>query len=120
MQVIFLPPWLAIVLSAVVWPLVQVPISALGNKIPDEKFNPGSFWFRSRSWETDGRFYERFLRIKKWKDRLPDGARLFRTGFEKGKVKSTDPEYLKAFIRETCRADRSLSAPTTSTNPKAV
>ncbi len=105
MQIIFLPPWLAILLVVVIWPLLQVPISAMGNAIPDRRFDAESFFFKSRNWEKDGKFYEKVFKIRKWKERLPDGAKLFKAGFEKGELKTKDPEYIEAFIKETCRAE---------------
>lgn len=105
MQIIFLPPWLAILLVVIIWPLIQVPISAMGNSIPDSRFNTESFLFKCRKWESDGKFYTKVLKIRKWKRLLPDGAKLFKAGFEKGELKTKDPEYIEAFIKETCRAE---------------
>jgi glycosyl-4,4'-diaponeurosporenoate acyltransferase len=36
---------------------------------------------------------------------LPDGAALFKEGFEKKRLKETNMEYLNWFMRETCRAE---------------
>lgn len=105
MRVIFLPDWITIISFVVIWPLIQVPISMIGNYIPDKKFNTDSFWFREWRWEKKWKVYENFFKIRKWKKILPDGARVFNSGFEKGELKNLTPEYLEAFIAETCRAE---------------
>jgi len=51
------------------------------------------------------RIYERFFRLKSWKKKLPDGAAVFKNGFQKKKLKETSQEYLQDFISETCRAE---------------
>lgn len=61
--------------------------------------------YRILGWERSGRFYERFLRIKKWKDRLPDCGDFFGPGFKKKHLESRDAAYLETFSRETCRAE---------------
>ena len=105
MQIIFLPDWLMILSYIVLWPLIQVFIAMLGNKIGDERFNPNSFWLKTRKWEKDGLFYRKYLKVHKWKQRLPDGARTHESGFKKKRLSNNDPQYLKAFIAETGRAE---------------
>jgi len=46
-------------------------------RLPVRFFRPGGWLYRPRGWESDGAFYESVFRVKKWKDRLPDGAALF-------------------------------------------
>jgi glycosyl-4,4'-diaponeurosporenoate acyltransferase len=105
MQIFFLDKWLMLLLYVLVWPLFQLPIAMLGNVVRDEKFNPNSFWLKTRKWEQNGLFYKRILKIHKWKKFLPDGAKTHKGGFTKKDLKNTDSEYLKAFIAETGRAE---------------
>ena len=56
-------------------------------------------------WERGGHFYETVFRIKSWKDRLPDAARWFGSGFAKGSLAGTQRDYLQRFIRETWRGE---------------
>jgi len=72
---------------------------------PLPSFNPNSWIYRKRSWERNGRIYERFFRLKSWKKKLPNGAAIFKDGFEKKRLKETNKDYLDAFIKETCRAE---------------
>lgn len=105
MQIFFLPPWLMIVSYIIIWPLIQVSISLLWNKINDKHFDPDGVWLRTKKWEDGGVFYARVFKIHKWKHLLPDGAKAHKKGFRKKYLKSYEPEYIKAFIVETGRAE---------------
>jgi len=104
-QIIYLPDWLTILSFIIIWPLMQVSIAFLGNKIDDKHFDPNSWWLKTRRWEKNGDFYDDVFKIKKWKHILPDGAKTHKGGFPKGHLQSYDPDYLKAFIAETGRAE---------------
>jgi glycosyl-4,4'-diaponeurosporenoate acyltransferase len=73
--------------------------------IPISFFKKDCRWFRIRSWEKDGRFYQRPLRIKRWRGVIPDGGGLFKGGFPKKSLESSDTGYLKIFFYETKRAE---------------
>jgi len=83
------------------WPVIQLGLAWAFTRMPPAWFNPG----RARAWEQDGRFYERALGIKCWKDWLPDGARWFAGGFAKGQLADANADYLRRFIRETWRGE---------------
>jgi glycosyl-4,4'-diaponeurosporenoate acyltransferase len=75
-------------------------------RIPAKHFNPNHWLYKSRKWETEGNVYQDIFKIKKWKHRLPDGARVLgRLGFQKKKLNNSSPEYFEAFLVETCRAE---------------
>jgi glycosyl-4,4'-diaponeurosporenoate acyltransferase len=60
---------------------------------------------RIRRFERDGRVYERGLRIKSWKDALPEAGSLFGGGFSKRRLVRHDRAYLERFVVETRRAE---------------
>ncbi|MFS0728025.1 hypothetical protein [Paenibacillus sp. 1P07SE] len=69
-------------------------------------------WFRTdnwltapRHWEREGKVYERLFRIRRWKDRLPDGGSWFRDGFAKSVLASRTQVYLLRFAQETRRGE---------------
>lgn len=49
------------------------------------------------------KFYEKILKIKKWKDKIPQFV--IKNGFSKKKIQNFNLEYLKKFIAETYRAE---------------
>jgi glycosyl-4,4'-diaponeurosporenoate acyltransferase len=96
-----LPVCWIVVLNVVAWPLIQLGLAWLFTRLPAAWFNPP----RQRAWEQGGRFYERAFGIKRWKDRLPDGARWIGGGFAKGALAGSAPNYLRRFIQETWRGE---------------
>lgn len=96
--------WL-IAVNVLAWLVIHLGVAWLGTTIPARLFDPGRRPYRPRVWEADGSVYERWLRIKAWKDRLPDGAALFAGGFRKANLRATSNEYLVRFARETCRGE---------------
>lgn len=88
-------------LNVVGWPVIQLGLAWLFIRLPLAWFEPP----QPHAWERGGRFYERVFAIKRWKDRLPDGARWIGGGFAKGTLAGTRPDYLRRFIRETWRGE---------------
>ncbi|MBQ2671315.1 MAG: hypothetical protein IJG00_00660 [Clostridia bacterium] len=69
-------------------------------------FSPKKFLYVPRKWEASGNFYVKNLKIKKWKDKLPQYVA--KNGFSKKNLQSLtklSPEYIDRFILETCRAE---------------
>ncbi len=100
-MVIELPIGWMIALNVVSWPLIQLGLAWIFTRLPVSCFTLRRGW----SWEVDGRFYENTLRIKRWKDHLPDGSAWFGGGFAKANLTSRDRAYLERFIRETWRGE---------------
>ncbi|MFC2009799.1 glycosyl-4,4'-diaponeurosporenoate acyltransferase [Chloroflexota bacterium] len=80
-------------------------ISYLMSRCQLTSFNPEGWLYQQRNWERNGRIYEGFFRLKSWKQKLPDGAAIFKGGFTKKHLKENSREYLREFIMETCRAE---------------
>lgn len=69
-------------------------------------FSPKKFLYIPKKWEENGNFYVKKLKIKKWKDKLPQYVA--KNGFSKKNLQSLtklSPEYIERFILETCRAE---------------
>jgi glycosyl-4,4'-diaponeurosporenoate acyltransferase len=96
--------WL-IVVNVLAWLVIHLGVAWAGTQLRAERFSPQSWICRARRWEGGGRFYEKVFGVKLWKDRLPDGAALFRGGFRKKQLNARDPQYLARFVRETCRGE---------------
>lgn len=72
-------------------------------KIKDNDFNPEKKMFREKNFEKSGTFYIKNLKIKKWKDYLPQYTS--KTGFSKKSFISKEINYINQFVAETCRAE---------------
>ncbi|MGN1043831.1 MAG: hypothetical protein ACI4PR_03390 [Acutalibacteraceae bacterium] len=69
-------------------------------------FDSERMLYRTRSWEKNGFFYIKYLKIKKWKDYLPQY--ISKNGFSKKNLLSItklETKYIDNFILETCRAE---------------
>lgn len=104
-MLVHLPTAITITIDVIAWFLIHMGVSYIMSRQPLAFFNKDSWLYRKRSWERNGKLYERFFRLKSWKKRLPDGAAIFRNGFTKKYLKETSKDYLDYFIRETCRAE---------------
>lgn len=106
MRIIYLSTSWTILVDFLIWFIIHMGVVYFIVRIPLQRFDPYGWLFRTRPWEEGGNFYQRFFRIKRWKRYLPDGAPLLGSrGFPKKKLQEKTPEYLGAFLRETCRAE---------------
>jgi len=98
------PNAVIVVLNLTVIPICHVVPSWLLTWKGGDNFRPESFFFRERRGEMGGRFYERFLAVRLWKDLLPDGAPWL-GGFAKKSLAGRDLDYISRFRIETCRGE---------------
>lgn len=106
MRLIHLHTFWTILIDILAWAVIHLGVVYIMIRFPDKRFHPRSRLFRPFSWERSGPFYEKILRIKKWKEFLPDGARVStRRGFPKKRLREKSRPYLERFVRETCRAE---------------
>jgi glycosyl-4,4'-diaponeurosporenoate acyltransferase len=105
MQLINLPLGWTLLIDFFAWFLIHIGMAALALALPDRLFAADRGWFKTRGWEHGGRIWQQAFRVKSWKARLPDGARIARRGFAKRNLKTADPAYLRQFILESRRAE---------------
>ncbi len=92
-------------LNVIAWLAIQLGLAWALTQLAAEGFDAGNFFARPKSWERNGRFYEKVLAIKSWKDKLPDAAGWFHGGFPKANLRAAAPEFLARFLRETWRGE---------------
>ena len=76
----------------------------IGNLYDRKWFQWDKFPFRPFSWEKSGKLYRK-LRVKKWKDRVPDASKRHKDMYEKKVNIRPDKENLRRLIQETCVAE---------------
>jgi glycosyl-4,4'-diaponeurosporenoate acyltransferase len=86
------------------WPAIHIAVASVALRLPAHLFAKDSWVTAPRSWEREGRLYRDWLRIRRWKSLLPDGAPWL-GGFAKNRIHSLDPSYLGKFLLETRRAE---------------
>jgi glycosyl-4,4'-diaponeurosporenoate acyltransferase len=85
------------------WPLFQLAIARIYISLPGHIFDKKLSKFAPHKNEII--FYQKRLRIKKWKHRLPDGGSWVGDTFSKRRLVSRDQHYLNQFILETRRGE---------------
>ncbi|MGC9197515.1 MAG: hypothetical protein ACP5E5_01090 [Acidobacteriaceae bacterium] len=86
------------------WPVIQLSGAWISQRLPTRLFEQDSWMTAPRRWESEGRIYREWLRIRRWKGLLPDGGAWF-GGFEKKRIGSWDSAHLVEFLLETRRAE---------------
>lgn len=94
-----------IALNVFAWLVIQFGLAWSFTQLAAEHFDYLNPIARPRGWERGGHFYERVFAVKRWKDKLPDAAPMFRGGFAKANLREASPEYLERFLRETWRGE---------------
>ncbi len=105
MQIIFLPEWATVLICFLVWPVIQIFAAIVSRTLPDRFFKNDNFIFKSYSFEQNGKLYERYFKIKRWKKFLPDGSAITGVGVKKKHLYDKSQTGLELFIIESCRAE---------------
>ncbi len=100
-----LPDPVAVAVSCAVWVLIGLVTGYLLARRPVEDFARDNWLSRPRRFEDSGAWYQRRLRIRRWKDRLPEKGDLFRDGFSKRHLVDRSDAHLRRFVAETRRAE---------------
>lgn len=95
----------AIVVSCVVWASIGVASGLWFHRLPLERLEHDNWLTRPRAFEAGGHWYQRRLRVRRWKDRLPEKGDLFRDGFSKRHLIDRSTPHLLRFVAETRRAE---------------
>jgi len=89
--------------NTVGWLVVQLGIAAMATRLSDGWFARDGWLLRVRGWERG--FYRRWLRIRRWKRWLPDGAPWVGGRFRKKTLEGRDTAYLGRLVVETRRGE---------------
>lgn len=105
MPIIELPLLWVVVLDVVVWLVLHLSISFEVQRINIAWFIRKEKWFRQFSWEEQGMFWQRFVKVKYWKGFIPDGTLFIRNGYNKRVLQGRDSTSLSLFLLESRRAE---------------
>lgn len=88
------------------WLLVHAGTGYLVHRLPAHRLRRDGPLLRLRPWERSGTAYERVLRVRRWKDHLPEAGDLFAGGVSKRHLPSPGAAGVERFVVETRRAER--------------
>jgi glycosyl-4,4'-diaponeurosporenoate acyltransferase len=92
-----------VLIDAVVWVVWSVTSGYIAHRLPLSRLQRDEGLLRLRPPER--RFYVRVCRIKRWKDKLPEGGDIFPGGYNKSHLRGRDVAALARFAAETRRAE---------------
>ena len=96
--------WVAL-LDAFAWLLLHLVISIAIQRVPVSWFMRNDWLFQQFSWEREGRIWQQFFNVKKWKRHIPDGTLFIRNGYDKSTLHGRDRTSLGLFLLESRRAE---------------
>ena len=100
-----MPQTLTIVVDAVAWGVFHAATGYAAYRLGDEQVSRDGWLLRPRAFEATGGWYRRWLRIDRWKDKVPEAGDLFPGGISKRHLPAYDDDGLRLFVRETRRAE---------------
>lgn len=96
----------AVALSSVTWLGVSLAFGAWAASWPADRLATTGPVTTLRGWEASGAWWQRHLRVRRWKDALPEAGALFAAGRSKRHLDSPSTADLARFRVETVRAER--------------
>jgi glycosyl-4,4'-diaponeurosporenoate acyltransferase len=96
---------LTVAVDVAAWGAFHAATGYAAHRLGDDWLSRDGYVLRLRSFETGGRWYRRWLRIHRWKDKVPEAGDLFRDGISKSRLPAYDAAGLQLFARETRRAE---------------
>jgi glycosyl-4,4'-diaponeurosporenoate acyltransferase len=100
-----LPDGIIFGLCVVGWLIWSVLIGFIGSRLPLKLLETDTWLTQLRFWEQDKHWYEKILRIKLWKDWLPEAGGFFQGGFSKNSIDGGKCAVMSRFLAETRRAE---------------
>ena len=99
-----MPPAFTIVVDVIAWGVFHAGTGYAAHRLDKRRLSRDGWLLRPRRLESPAR-YRRWLRVHRWKDKVPDAGDLFRGGVSKRKLPAYDAAGLQLFVRETRRAE---------------
>lgn len=96
----------ALTVDVTIWVALGVTVGYLHHRLPATSLASDGPVTSLRRFEAGGTWYHRRLRIRWWKDRLPEAGAIFSGGLSKRRLPGSDRAGLARFVRETRRAER--------------
>lgn len=94
----------ALLINIAAWLLIHLSISFFSVRMSERFIGKFNGIFTAFNWERSGKFYEK-IKIRIWKDRLPEAGKLFKDGFSKKNLKGRSE--MERFLFETKRGELS-------------
>jgi glycosyl-4,4'-diaponeurosporenoate acyltransferase len=87
------------------WLIWSVLMGFIAHRLPLKFLEKDTFFTKQLPWAEKKQWYEKVLKIKKWKDILPEGGDFFPGGFRKNSLGGRNYLMMHRFVMETRRAE---------------
>ena len=77
----------------------------IGESLPRKRFHYDAWPYKPYAWEEDGMFYNRVLRIRKWRKYLPDKSKAVKSMYRKSLGTRFSESHVERLIQESCVAE---------------
>lgn len=94
-----------VLIDIIFWFLIQFIIAYVISFLPNTLFNPYAFIFRSSKWENNTSIYNKYFKVRKWKNKLPVGKAFVKNDVNLREIKSKDLNYLNKYLIKSCKAE---------------
>ncbi|MGI2329097.1 glycosyl-4,4'-diaponeurosporenoate acyltransferase [Planococcus sp. YIM B11945] len=96
--------WMVLV-DVAAWLFFHLLLSYGASLLPFHSFERRGRLFQSFRFERHGELWQQLFRIKAWKGKLPDGAMIFKSAYNKKALHGNDAASLAEFLVESRRAE---------------
>ena len=93
------------ILNGILWFCAHMYVSKLFLRINDQHYIDGPLKLRSFNFEDKGTVYQKYFKVKSWKDKMPEGSQFFTNSYNKRELKDNSPETINEFLVEVNRAE---------------
>jgi glycosyl-4,4'-diaponeurosporenoate acyltransferase len=105
-MIVPLPDGWAVLASTLVWLGSSLLIGWVATRWPLDRLARTGPLTTLRAWEDGGRWWQKHLRVRRWRDAIPEAGAFFDGGYSKRHLRSRATGALDRFRRETIRAER--------------
>lgn len=105
MQIFTFSVFASLLVCIFLWGAFQTFFAVLCQKLPAKIFFHRNAFFAPKTFEKDGKIYRTFFKIHLWKELLPDGAAVLKSGYKKKRLSNVSVANLNIFLEESCRAE---------------
>lgn len=105
MPIVELPTWATVTANVATWGVIHASTGYAVHRLPVARLAGDGWLWRPRAAERGGRTYERWVRIRRWKDRVPEAGAVFPGGVSKRRLPRSAAGGVERFVVETRRAE---------------
>jgi glycosyl-4,4'-diaponeurosporenoate acyltransferase len=102
---LLMPQAVTVAVDVAAWGAFHTATGYAAHRLGADRLSRDGWLLSPREFEIGGGWYRRWLRIHRWKDKVPEAGDLFRGGISKRRLPSRDVAGLQLFVRETRRAE---------------